>query len=230
MGLLRAHWQMLVLAGIIFALWQTPVVLPLKLIVVFFHELSHGLAALATGGEIESLTVTADQGGLTVTRGGSVFAILSAGYLGSLLIGMGLFAAALRSAADRLVLALLGVGLVVVAALYVREGFALAFSLGAGGLMLAGARWLPGLGADLILRLIGLASMIYVPYAILSDTILRAHLHSDARMLAEEVGGATVLWGGLWLVVSLGAIGLALRYLAAQGSNPVPLPRAKAPH
>lgn len=230
MGLLRAHWQMLVLAGIIFALWQTPVVLPLKLIVVFFHELSHGLAALATGGEIESLTVTADQGGLTVTRGGSVFAILSAGYLGSLLIGMGLFAAALRSAADRLVLALLGVGLVVVAALYVREGFALAFSLGAGGLMLAGARWLPGLGADLILRLIGLASMIYVPYDILSDTILRAHLHSDARMLAEEVGGATVLWGGLWLIVSLGAIGLALRYLAAQGSNLVALPRAKAPH
>lgn len=230
MGLFRAHWQMLGFAGIIFALWQTPIVLPLKLIVVFFHELSHGLAALVTGGEIESIAVTADQGGLTVTRGGSAFAILSAGYLGSLLIGMALFAAALRSAADRLVLALLGVVLVAVAALYVREGFALAFSLGAGGLMLAGARWLSGLGADLILRLIGLASMIYVPYDILSDTILRAPLHSDARMLAEEVGGATVLWGGLWLIVSIGAIGLALRYLATQGSNLVALPRAKAPH
>ncbi|MCB1350965.1 MAG: M50 family metallopeptidase, partial [Maritimibacter sp.] len=94
---LRAHWQMLALAVALFALWQTPVALPLKLLVVLFHELSHGLAAVLTGGAIESLTVTPDQGGLAVTRGGSRFAVLTAGYLGSLLIGLALFAAALRS-------------------------------------------------------------------------------------------------------------------------------------
>ena len=70
---------MLALAALVFALWQTPVALPLKLLVVLFHELAHGLAALATGGSIESLTVTADQGGLAVTRGGSRFAILTRG-------------------------------------------------------------------------------------------------------------------------------------------------------
>lgn len=220
---------MLVLTALVFALWQTPVVLPLKLLVVFFHELSHGLAALSTGGQIESLTLTADQGGLAVTRGGSAIAILSAGYLGSLLIGLLIFAVALRSKADRVALALLGGVILLVAVLYVREPFALAFALAAGALMLAGARWLPTVAADLILRFIGLASMIYAPYDILSDTILRAHLHSDARLLAEEVGGATLLWGGLWLILSLAVIGLAMRLFAGQSSNLL-LPRAKAPH
>ena len=49
-------------------------------------------------------------------------------------------------------------------------------------------------------------SMIYVPLDILSDTIFRSELRSDARMLAEEFGGATVMWGGVWLVLSLVAI------------------------
>ena len=230
MAALRAHWQMLALTLAVFALWQTPVVLPLKLLVVFLHELSHGLAALATGGSIESLTLTADQGGLAITRGGSAFAVLSAGYLGSLLIGLFIFGVALRSKADRVLLALLGGLILLVAALYIRDAFALAFSLASAALMLAGARWMPTVAADLILRLIGLASMIYVPYDILSDTILRAHLPSDARLLAEEVGGATLLWGGLWLILSLAVIVLALRVLVGRSSNLIAMPRAKAPH
>jgi len=219
MDRLRGHWQMLALAALVFALWQTPVALPLKLLVVLFHELSHGLAAVATGGSIESLTVTADQGGLAVTRGGSRFAVLTAGYLGSLLLGLAVFATALRSTADRVVLGVLGGVLLIVAALYIREGFALLFCLAAGGAMLAGAWLLPRLAADLALRVIGLASMIYVPYDIVSDTILRAGMQSDARMLAEEIGGATLLWGGLWLVVSLGVIGASLRAFSRTESN-----------
>lgn len=219
MSAVKRHWQMLALTVLVFALWQTPLALPFKLLVVLFHELSHGIAALATGGSIESLTLTPDQGGLAVTRGGSRFAVLSAGYLGSLVFGLAIFAAALLSRADRVVLGLLGAVLLGAAALYIREGFALVFSVAAGGLMLAGARFLPRVAADLVLRVVGLASMIYVPYDIVSDTILRAGERSDARMLAEEIGGATMLWGGLWLVLSLAALGLGLRALARRESH-----------
>lgn len=219
MGHLKAHWQMLALAAAVFALWQTPVVLPLKLLVVLFHELSHGVAAVLTGGRIESLTVTPDQGGLAITRGGSRALVLTAGYLGSLVIGLALFAVALRSTADRLVLGLLGAVLLGVAALYIRDGFALVFCLAGGGLMLAGARFLPRLGADLVLRVIGLASMIYVPWDILSDTILRAGERSDARMMAEEIGGATVIWGALWLALSVVALVGGLRLLTRGASH-----------
>lgn len=210
---LKAHWQTFALVAALFALWQTPVVLPLKLLVVLFHEMAHGLAAILTGGSIVSLTVTPDQGGLAVTRGGSRFIILSAGYLGSLAIGLGLFFAALRSQADRFLLGALGAIILLATLLYIRAPFALVFCLATGGLMLAGARFLPTHAADIILRVIGLASVIYVPWDILSDTILRSGERSDARMLAEHVGGATLLWGGLWLAISLFALWQALRAL-----------------
>jgi len=215
----KGHWQLLVLVVVIFALWSTPVMVPLKIIVVLLHELSHGLAAVLTGGSIEQITISPEQGGQALTRGGSRFVTLTAGYLGSLLLGMALLFAALRSVADRAVVVGLGVGLLVVSALYLRDLFALLFCIGLAAVLLAMARWLDHRANDLVLRVIGLTSMIYVPFDIFSDTIARSNLQSDAWMMADEFGGATVLWGGLWLVLSLLAIGTSLRYGLGASSN-----------
>jgi len=216
---LRAHWQITILAFAVFALWSTPVLYPLRILIVFFHELSHGLAALVTGGSIVSLTLTPDEGGLAVTNGGNRFVILSAGYLGSLLVGVALFLVALRTRLDHVAVAGLGLCTLLLAALYIRDGFPLVFCLLTGTALLLIA-WFTGHGAnDLALRLVGLASMLYVPNDIISDTIARAHLRSDARMLAEEFGGATMLWGGAWLLTSLVVIALTLRFALGTKSN-----------
>ncbi|EPX80740.1 M50 family metallopeptidase [Litoreibacter arenae] len=219
MAFVKGHWQLLALVAVIFALWSTPVMVPLKIIVVLLHELSHGLAAVLTGGSIEQITISPQQGGQAMIRGGSRFLTLSAGYLGSLLFGMALLFAALRSTADRAVVAGLGVALLLVSALYLRDLFALVFCVGLAVVLLAMARWLDHRANDLVLRVIGLTSMIYVPFDIFSDTIARAHLQSDARMMAQEFGGATVLWGGLWLILSVLAIGASLRYGLRAPSN-----------
>ncbi|WP_281856173.1 M50 family metallopeptidase [Litoreibacter halocynthiae] len=219
MAFVKGHWQLLVLVAVIFALWSTPVMVPLKIVVVLLHELSHGLAAILTGGSIEQITISPEQGGLAQLRGGSRFWSLTAGYLGSLLLGMALLFAALRSTADRAVVAGLGLLLLVVAALYLRDLFALLFCIGLAVVLLAVARWLDHRANDLVLRVIGLTSMIYVPFDIFSDTIARSHLQSDAWLMANEFGGATVLWGGLWLVLSLLAIGTSLRYGLGASSN-----------
>ncbi|MCB1340072.1 MAG: M50 family metallopeptidase [Pseudooceanicola sp.] len=216
---LAGHWQMLALTALIFALWQTPVVIPLKLLVVFLHELSHAAATVLTGGSVASLTVSPDQGGMVISLGGNRFLTLTAGYLGSLLIGVALFLIALRTHLDHVVLGLLGVTLLAVCLLCVREWFALAFGTGTAALMLAAAWFLGRTVSDLVLRVIGLASMIYVPYDIFSDTIQRSDLQSDARMLAEEFGGPTLFWGGLWLVVSLAVIWFCLRRGLGGSSN-----------
>ena len=216
---LRGHWQLLGLAAAIFALWQTPLVLPLKLLVVLFHELSHMAMAKLTGGTVESLSVNLRQGGEVWTRGGSRFLILSAGYLGSLLIGVGLFLAALRSTADRMVLGALGALLLAVLLLYVRDLVAVLIVGATGGALLVGARVLPARACDLALRVIGLTSMIYVPYDIFDDTLRRSSERSDARMLAEEVGGPTVFWGGLWFLIALAVIAWTLRHALGRSSN-----------
>lgn len=219
MRLLRDHWQMLALVALVFALWSTPVILPLKILVVFLHELAHGLAAVATGGEIEGMTLSAREGGSATTRGGSLFLVLSAGYLGSLLLGAVLFFAALRTGADRAVMGLLGLLMIVIAVLYMREAFALGFTAGSGAMMLLMAWFLPRSVNDLVLRVIGLTSLIYVPHDIFSDTIARAHLNSDARMMADAFGGNTVLWGGLWLILSGVVILMCLRLGHGAPSN-----------
>ena len=215
----KGHWQLFGLLVLVFGLWQTPVVLPLKIFVVFLHELSHGLAAVLTGGQIEELSVTAAQGGLAVTRGGSRFVILTAGYLGSLILGAALLMAALRSNADRMIVGACGLGMALVTVLFVRDFFAVGFCLAFGMALLAVARFLPDQVSDMALRVIGLSSLIYVPYDIFDDTIARSGLRSDAYMLAELVGGPTIFWGGLWLVVSFWVIYLVLRHGLGPSSN-----------
>lgn len=211
MGLIKAQWQLILIVAAVFLLWNTPVMIPLKILIVFFHEVSHGAAAVLTGGEIESISVSPRQGGVTVTRGGNLFVITTAGYLGSLVMGVVLFLMALKSGADRVVMAILGGVVLLVAALYVRQVFAIGFCVLTGAGMLAMARYLPMAVNDTALRVIGLTSMIYVPFDIVSDTIIRSNLRSDAYNLAAQVGGAAWLWGGLWLMISLYVIWQTLK-------------------
>ena len=217
--MLRRHWQLFALTAVVFAFWQTPVVVPLKILIVFFHEASHAIATILTGGEVVSLSISPNQGGLVLSRGGNRFLTLTAGYLGSLLIGVGLLIGATRTRADRKVMGGLGIVMLVLAGLYIRELFALSFVVGTAIGMLLVARFLGHNTNDLILRVIGLTSMIYVPFDIFSDTIARANLRSDARMLAEEFGGTTQMWGGLWLLISLAVIFWCLRRGLGRSSN-----------
>ena len=223
---LRGHWQLLALTALVVALWDTRAILPLKLLTVFLHELSHGLAAWLTGGEVVSFDLTPDQGGTALTRGGNRTAILSAGYLGSLACGAALLLTSLNSRADRAVTAALGLGLIAITLVYMRGLFPMGFGLATGTALLAISRFLPHQASDLVLRLIGLTSLIYVPLDIFSDTIARAHLRSDAAMLADHLGGGTRAWGGLWLALSLATIALCLRYGLGPTSN-LPLPTRK---
>jgi hypothetical protein len=219
MAFLRGHWQLLCLVAAIFALWSTPLVTPLKILVVYFHELSHALAALLTGGSVERINVSPAQGGFAEIRGGNRFATLTAGYLGSLLLGVVLLLLALRSRWDRVVMGLLGAVTLLVTALYMRDLYTIGFGIVTGGLMLATAWWLPRALNDLVLRVIGVTSMIYVPYDIFDDTIRRSGLRSDARLLAEEIGGTTVIWGGIWLVIAMVVIVASFRWGLGPDSN-----------
>ena len=215
----KGHWQLFLLIVLVLALWNTPLLLPLRILVVLFHEISHGLAAILTGGSIESLTVSTDEGGLAVTRGGSRFWILSAGYLGSLVCGVVLFLAALWGRTDRVTLGLLGLLLLLITALYLRGLFAIVFGLATGIACLAIARFLSHPVNDLVLRIIGLTSMVYVPRDIISDTIARAHLRSDAYMLGLEFAGGAIFWGVLWLILSFFVIAWCLWVGLRQPSN-----------
>ena len=192
----------LALAGyfvVLWILWPTPFAYPFKIFVVFLHELSHALAAVATGGAVAAITLDWREGGATWTLGGNTFVVLSAGYLGSLLWGLALIAVArTRPRWAPGVVQALGMLTVLVTLVYVRSGFGVAFGLVFGAVLFAAGRRLKRDAAVMLLTALGLTSALYALLDIRSDIIQRPGLESDAHMLAELTGIPTLFWGFLW--------------------------------
>jgi hypothetical protein len=63
---------------------------PFRLLFTIIHELSHGLAAILTGGHFVRFILTRNGSGVATTAGGMGCLILPAGYLGTTLFSAGL--------------------------------------------------------------------------------------------------------------------------------------------
>lgn len=72
---------------------ETPLKRPFKWAETYYHELSHGLACILTGGRVSRIELNIDGSGVCTTRGGSRFFILLMGYTGASLWGLALYLA-----------------------------------------------------------------------------------------------------------------------------------------
>lgn len=198
--------------GALWFLWDTPVVYPLKIFVVLLHEVSHAIAAVATGGSIQRIVLDPNQGGATYTVGGSAFLTLSAGYLGSLAWGaLMVEAARAKRIRSDLVNGVIGGLVVVLTALFVRSGFGIAFGILFGvGLVGAAKKLSVGLNRGLLMAM-GMTSSLYAILDIKSDILDRPHLESDAYMLGHLTHTPTMLWGVLWITIALVATALLFK-------------------
>ncbi len=197
----------------IWFLWNTPFVYPIKLFVVLLHEISHGLAAIATGGQILGIEITPREGGLCRCPGGSALLTLSAGYLGSLLWGGLMIWGAWRfPAKSPWLTAAIAVVVTGATLLYVRQPFAAAFGLACGAALFVLSRRAGAAVNRGALTMLGLTSCLYAVLDIKSDILDRPELMSDARMLAEMTGVPTVIWGALWIVGALAFCAVLFRW------------------
>ncbi len=196
--------------------WDSVWVWPLKLIVVVFHELSHAAAAVLTGGEVVSIGLSANEGGITVSRGGIRWVILNAGYLGSLLWGVGLLYAARSPERARTTATLLGVLLAFVSLWYMRPFFSFG-TLFAGFVvlgMLAVGRLASAVAASFLLQALGVFSVLYALADIRSDVLhLGRSGTTDATMLADLTGVPAMVWGAGWLVAGVAILALLRRWI-----------------
>ncbi|WP_371185439.1 M50 family metallopeptidase [Thalassotalea maritima] len=91
------RWASNVYVLLIFAIAieQIPfVALPFNWLETYFHELSHGIAALATGGAIKQIQLFTNGGGLCTTLGGIGAIIAFSGYFGASVWGLLIFSIA----------------------------------------------------------------------------------------------------------------------------------------
>lgn len=216
-------WRWTELAGLaaltvaLLVLGQIPVVgnavYPLRLFGTFVHEISHGLAALVTGGAFHRFTVSPDLSGLAWSAGGWRWLISSAGYVGSAVFGGVLILLAARGLASRVLLMALGLTLGLLCLLFVRNLFGITTGLAlAAAMFFAGYRlrppWSDGLLMVLALQLVldGFNSLF---------TLLRlsagSNVQTDALSMAQVTGIPAVVWTLVWAGVSLVMLFVTLR-------------------
>jgi hypothetical protein len=201
------NWSFVGLLGAMLALlfffWNTPFVYPIKILVVLLHEISHGIAAILTGGSIAKILISPNQGGVCYTAGGWRFLVLSAGYLGSMLWGGLILLAAARTHWDKWITTLMGLCILGVTVFYVRNGFGLVFGIGFGAALFFIGWLLPNFINDFLLKLIGLTSVLYAVFDIKDDLLSTPAGVSDASMMAREFFGSPLFWGILWMGLAL---------------------------
>ncbi len=92
--------------------------IPFTWVMTFFHEISHGIAALITGGSVDSIRLHLNGSGLCYTQGGVRFIVTFAGYTGAVVWGMLLYMMADRFSHHRSeIIAFFLSGLILISAL-----------------------------------------------------------------------------------------------------------------
>lgn len=218
----KLDWKLILLmVGLMAAtllLWNTPVVYPVKLFVVLLHELSHGLAAVITGGRIVKIEITADQGGLCATAGGWQLLVLAAGYLGSILWGGLILLVASRTKFDKYLSLFIGGAVLVITLLFIRNLFGFVYGVVFGLAMGAIGLFLPLAVNDFILKYIGLTSMLYAIFDIKDDLISRNIAESDASRMGQMLFGNSLFWGVIWIAIA-GVAAFFILKSAAKGEE-----------
>jgi hypothetical protein len=88
--LTKYHFFILLFLAIIIK--QLPLIsIPFNWLESYFHEISHGIAAILTGGDVLRIQLFANGAGLCTTQGGIAFIITFAGYSGATLWGWGIY-------------------------------------------------------------------------------------------------------------------------------------------
>ncbi|MDT8322559.1 MAG: M50 family metallopeptidase [Bacteroidota bacterium] len=210
----------IVLLALSIMFWDAAVLTPVKLFVVVLHELSHALTAMLTGGSVEHITIDARIGGMAVTRGGWSWLVVSSGYIGSMLLGGAIFLFSLRRGSAVTAAAVIGAGLLVIAAFFVRNTFGLIFTVLSGAALLAAARWLPERWLSLTVQYLGAMSCLYALVDVKEDVLTLDHRVTDASILADMTGIPAIVWGVAWSAAALLVFALIMRAAWRSASTP----------
>lgn len=201
-------------------LWNTILLYPLKLLVVLMHEASHALAATITGGSVGHIEVNTMEGGVTYTVGGSRFFILSAGYLGSCFIGALIIWSASHKTMSKYIAEIFGTLIILICIFWVRDLFTFVFASVMGCFCMLLGWKIKGSFEKVFMQFLGTVCCLYAVIDILDDIILRFFstssgkgIKSDAEALAEITWIPSIVWGIIWISISISVLLLTIKNL-----------------
>lgn len=204
----------IILAVVIFSIliWDTIILYPVKLFVVLLHEISHGIAAVLTGGKIVSIEIFENLGGQCLTSGGVSFVVASAGYLGSLCFGSLLFLSAYNKKIENWSTYSIAFILIFFAANYMVGSIGILLALSFSFLLIISSKYFNQIFHRYFIKILGIISSFYVLVDIKEDLLTFAYRETDAHLLAKISGIAAPIWGFLWFLISVVVVYFLFKY------------------
>ncbi|NMP31335.1 M50 family metallopeptidase [Thalassotalea sp. M1531] len=203
-----AFWFLLLAAAL---LRSIPIIsLPFNWLESYFHEISHGLAALITGGSIVKIELFPNGAGLCTTIGGSRFFTSFMGYTGAATWGAMLYS--LASINQKLTKAVSGALLLLLICsclLWVRDLLTLVILFLLMALLAVKIRWWQSKWFYYGMQLIGLTVLLNALFS--PFYLIDGRNQGDGATLASLTLMPEVVWVAIWV-----AIALALLYLLAK--------------
>ncbi|MBI9072674.1 MAG: M50 family metallopeptidase [Melioribacteraceae bacterium] len=198
-------------------LWNTPVIYPIKLFVVLLHEISHGIAAILTGGAISEIIVSYNLGGLCKTYSGNEIVIASAGYLGSLVFGVWMFMSAYNYNHSRWLCNGLAIMFVIVTIAFISNILGILFAVIFTLVLFLSPRYFNKTAHVYVMKGLGFVSCLYVLVDIKEDLLTLENRVTDAHILAQITGVSHLVWGLTWFVITLVTVYFLLKFSYKKG-------------
>jgi len=201
---LSPRLQLLVFIAAAFVINYIPLLnLPFLWSQTFFHEISHGFAALATGGSIHNIVLRFDGSGQCTTSGGWSLLVSFAGYAGSAGWGYLIYriAAGLNAASSKIMVFAMISLLVGTLILWARDVVTLVILivlLAMYSLPLYRRLWF---SVASFIRLVGIFVMIESIRSPLY--LLDGRNIGDGAALAQKTGLPEIIWIALWFLLAL---------------------------
>jgi hypothetical protein len=208
----RNSFKLLVFASLLtLILWFIPfagvITYPIRLFVTFIHEIGHALAALATFGAVNRVSLDWSGSGVTFTQGGLGLLISSAGYLTTTLYGSALLLLLRRERNARK--AAIGTGIVLLGITVLFGGNIVAWLAGlvfGAGCLLLGLRGRTKL-VHFCMSFLAVQCLLNAFYDLRTVLFLSAldpGFPTDARNMSEATGGLLhpVVWAAAWVLLS----------------------------
>jgi len=198
-------WLIFICAAVVL---EIPFVsIPLKWFESYFHEISHGLLAIISGGEIIRIQLFPNGAGLCTTRGGSNFLVSFFGYAGAVIWGVLIYwLSTLHQKIAQLISLLIGLLLILTMVFWIRDPLSLFIVLVLLAIVLLTFKLQNSRYFQMLLQLIGatvLLNSIKSPWYLLDGRSL-----GDGAALAQITFIPEIFWIGIWF--ALGLMGIVM--------------------
>ncbi|WP_394229500.1 M50 family metallopeptidase [Shewanella colwelliana] len=190
---------------------------PFKWLESYFHELSHGLATLFTGGAVSHIQLFPNGAGLCFSQGGWPILIGFSGYFGAALWGYLIFNLATWTRGIKVSLACLGGAVLLTVLFWGRDLLTIAILAMLAIVFLLPLKLSHSKVLTISLRIIALMVMLN---ALASPTyLLGLGQKGDAVMLSQHTWIPAWIWVGVWLLTSLLMLWLCWRRVDANAES-----------